>query len=178
MRLSSSSLVMASASTSCSVRSENFFTGLPLGGGPTASILGLFERKASVLRSLYGLWSSPETSKEKNAFATPAPSARAGHPAAGPSVLALFARRHAGRARPGDRRPGPRLPGQAFLCGRLASARRRRGDRRDAAHGAGARTGRGRQYPIDRAAAPARHVLQQAGVAPRPCGALYLSLIH
>src|SRR3569833_2400822 len=138
MRLSSSSLVMANASTSCSVRSEKFFTRAalcnrwlkrthtyirtdPNRNGCARSPL-LPPAKASKGRV------EPETCEVPDAVP---PQARAGDSPPDAALLSVRPRRDPGRARLGDRRAGPRFPGQALLRGRLAHAGRRGRDRRD-----------------------------------------------
>ena len=87
---------------------------------------------------------------------------RAGDPPAAAFLLAVRARNDARRARHGDRRRRPGLPGQALLRRRLASAGRRRRDRRDLLEALARELRRGGQYRDDRRAAAARRVFQQA----------------
>ena len=69
---------------------------------------------------------------------------------------------------------GPHLPGQAFLRRRLASAGRRRRDRRDACSTALARElAEEGNIVLTGAAGAARHILQQPRVAARPRRALH-----
>src|SRR4029077_20278312 len=83
---------------------------------------------------------------KESPFATLASRARAGHPPSPALLLAILAWGDAGRSCHGDRRGRTNFPDLGFLCGRLASARRWRGNGRDLDGGAGALTCRGRQY--------------------------------
>src|SRR6478752_5597534 len=175
MRLSSSSLVMASARISCSERSAKRFTAAP------------HAKEGFYIKNLLNSNSRPLTSRtpmpsldsgewqhrhETGQSRCDPPRARTRAAARAALLLALRARHDARRACAGDRRGRAHLSGQAQLCQRLASARRRSGGGRDASGGGRARAARGRQHRTDRAAAPARNFFQQPGFATRPCCAV------
>src|SRR3569832_1330476 len=178
MRLSSSSLVMASASTSCSVRSEKFLTRDALRNRRLESVCPYIRtipnRNGSVTVPCFR---PPRPSREGrretcNAPESFPPPARAGDPADDAPLLALRARSHLGRARPGDRWARPRLPRPAFLRRWLAHAGWWGRDRRDDADGADPGACRGGLHHAHRPAAALRPLLQRACVAARPCRAL------
>src|SRR5215472_9772040 len=104
---------MASAKTSCAVKSAKRFT-----GGPLVRRGGLIANNLRTALKSYARGTGHECG-----CAAPT----AGHRTApGPaSVLALCPRADARRARLDFRSPGPGVPGQAQLHSRLAFARRR-----------------------------------------------------
>src|ERR1044071_10438796 len=152
MRLSSSSLEIASARISCSESSANRFT-MP----SCHSTIGS-DRYIRLVLNKEGACDAVGVAASEWQDALRA--AAAGFvQQADAFLLALLARADAGRARPGARPRGPRIPDPAHLHTGLAAARRRRRGGRDADRGADARAqGRG-QYRADRPAQTARRVL-------------------
>src|SRR5262245_6411259 len=127
MRLSSSSLVIASAKTSCSVRSAKRFTGSPFRWVAGISyIRSILKWEPGILSPVNGTLARKTDAREMiHEPESYAPNARAGHPADYALLLAVLACGDAGRPCDGHRRKRPNFSGQAFLCRRLAPAGRR-----------------------------------------------------
>src|ERR1051326_78969 len=152
MRLSSSSLEIASARISCSERSANRFT-MP----SCHSTIGSDRYIRLVLNKKEACGAKRHAASE---WQDALRAATAGFvKQADALLLALLPRADAGGARAGARPREPRVPDPAHLHTGLAAARRRRRGGRDADRGVEARAQGGGQYRAHRSACAPRGVL-------------------